>query len=72
MEEEEIEQTVDKKFQEIIVEGITDREMITKTEVTKAIKGMKNKKKHETRITGKQNGQKRRKRNGTEFRNSIQ
>ena len=56
MEEEEIEQTVDKKFQEIIVEGITDREIITKTEVTKAIKGMKNKKKHETRITGKQNG----------------
>ena len=45
MEEEEIEQTVDKKFQEIIVEGITDREIITKTEVTKAIKGMKNKKK---------------------------
>ena len=44
MEEEEIEQIVDKKFQEIIAEGKIDREIITKTEIRKAIKGMKNKK----------------------------
>ena len=44
MEEEEIEQIVDKKFQEIIAEGKTDREMITTTELRKASKGMKNKK----------------------------
>ena len=44
MEEEEIEQIVDKKFQEIIAEGKIDQEIITKTEIRKAIKGMKNKK----------------------------
>ena len=43
MEEEEIEQIVDKKFQEIIAEGKIDWEIITKTEIRKAIKGMKNK-----------------------------
>ena len=42
-EEEEIEQIVDKKFQEIIAEGKIDWEIITKTEIRKAIKGMKNK-----------------------------
>ena len=44
MEEEEIEQIVDKKFQDIITEGKIDREIITKTEIRKAIKVMKNKK----------------------------
>ena len=45
---------VDKKFQEIIAEEKIDREIITTTEITKAIKGIK--KKQEIRITGKQNG----------------
>ena len=42
MEEEQIEQKVDKKFQEI-AEGKADWEIIT-TEIEKAIKGMKNQK----------------------------
>ena len=41
MDVEEIEQIVDKKFQEIIAEGKINREIITKTEIRKAIKGMK-------------------------------
>ena len=44
MEEEEIEQLVDKKFQEIITEGKINQEIITKREIRKATKGMKNKK----------------------------
>ena len=44
MEEEEIEQLVDKKFQEIITAGKIDQEIITRRETRKAIKGMKNKK----------------------------
>ena len=44
MEEEETEQIIDKKFQEIIAEGKADRKVITTTEKRKAIKGMKNKK----------------------------
>ena len=44
MEEEEIEQTVDKKFHEIIAEGKADQEIIKSTEIREAIKGMKNKK----------------------------
>ena len=44
MEEEEMEQIVDRKFQEIIAEGKIYREIITKTGIRKAIKGMKNKK----------------------------
>ena len=43
MEEEEIEQTIDKKFKEIIAEGKIVREIITKTEIKKAIKRMENK-----------------------------
>ena len=42
MEEKEKEQIVDKKSQEIIVEVKIDWEMITKAEIRKAIKGMKN------------------------------
>ena len=44
MDEGEIEQTVDRKFQEIIAEGKIYREIITKTEIRKAIRGIKNKK----------------------------
>ena len=44
MEEEEIEQIVDKKFQDIIGKEKIDQEIITATEIRKAIKGMKNKK----------------------------
>ena len=44
MEEEEKEQIVDKKFQEIIAEGKADQEMITTTEIRKVIERMKNKK----------------------------
>ena len=44
MEEEEIEQIVDKKFHEIIAEGKADQEIIKSTEIREAIKGMKNKK----------------------------
>ena len=44
MEKEEIEQTIDKKFKEIIAEGKIVREIITKTEIKKAIKRMENKK----------------------------
>ena len=44
MEEEEIEQIVDKEFQDIIEEEKIDQEIITATEIRKAIKGMKNKK----------------------------
>ena len=46
MEEKEIEQIVDKKFQEIIAEGVMDHEITTTTEIRKAIMGMKNKKSH--------------------------
>ena len=42
--EEQIEQTVDKKFQEIIAERKIDRKIMRKTEIRKAIKGMNNKK----------------------------
>ena len=44
MEEEEIEQIVDKKFQDIIGKEKIDQEIIAATEIRKAIKGMKNKK----------------------------
>ena len=44
MEEKEIEQMVHKIFQEIIAEGKADREIIAKSELRNAIKGMKNKK----------------------------
>ena len=44
MEKEEIEQAIDKKFKEIIAEGKIVREIITKTEIKKAIKRMENKK----------------------------
>ena len=44
MDEGQIEQTVDRKFQEIIAEGKIYREIITKTEIRKSIKEMKNKK----------------------------
>ena len=44
LEEEEIEQIVDKKLQDIVAEGKIDREITTKTEIRKAIKVMKNKK----------------------------
>ena len=44
MKEEEIEQVAENKFQEIIAEGKIDREIITKTEIWKAIQAMKNKK----------------------------
>ena len=44
MEEKEIEQMVHKIFQEIIAEGKADREIIVKSELRNAIKGMKNKK----------------------------
>ena len=69
MDEEEIEQIVDNKFQEVIAEEKIDQEIIT-TEIRKAVKGMRNKK------AGDKNNQKtmdkrRRKRNGTEFSNSI-
>ena len=43
MDEEEIEQIVDKKFQEVIAEERIDQEIIT-TEIRKAVKGMRNKK----------------------------
>ena len=46
MEEKEIEKIVDKTFQEIIAEGVMDREITTTTEIRKAIKGMKKKKSH--------------------------
>ena len=66
MDEEEIEQIVDKKFQEVIAEERIDQEIIT-TEIRKAVKGMRNKK------AGLENrmDKRRRKRNGTEFSNSI-
>ena len=44
MEEEEIEQKVDKKCQEIIAEGTEDMEITSTTEIRKTIKGIKNKK----------------------------
>ena len=43
MDEEEIEQIVDNKFQEVIAEEKIDQEIIT-TEIRKAVKGMRNKK----------------------------
>ena len=43
-EEEEIEQMVNKKFQEIITKPNKERETITTTDIEKAIRGMKNKK----------------------------
>ena len=47
MEEKEIEQIVDKTFQEIIAEGVMDHKTTTTTtEIRKAIKGMKKKKSH--------------------------
>ena len=42
MDEEEIEQIVDKKFQEVIAEEKIDQEITT--EIRKAVKGMRNKK----------------------------
>ena len=65
MDEEEIEQIVDKKFQEVIAEEKIDQEITT--EIRKAVKGMRNKK------AGLENrmDKRRRKRNGTEFSNSI-
>ena len=45
MEEREIKQIVDKKFQEIVAEGKLDQEIITTTDIRKAIKGLKNKRK---------------------------
>ena len=65
MDEEEIEQIVDKKFQEVIAEEKIDHEITT--EIRKAVKGMRNKK------AGLENrmDKRRRKRNGTEFSNSI-
>ena len=56
VEEEEIEQIVDKKIQEIIAEG-EDWEIMATTEIRKAIKEWKPKK-QEIRIARKQNGQK--------------
>ena len=43
MEEKEIEGKVDNKCQEIIAEEKTHQEIITTTEIRKAVKGMKNK-----------------------------
>ena len=43
MEEKEIEQMVHKILQEIIAEGKADREIIAKSELRNAIKGLKNK-----------------------------
>ena len=65
MDEEEIEQIVDNKFQEVIAEEKIDQEITT--EIRKAVKGMRNKK------AGLENrmDKRRRKRNGTEFSNSI-
>ena len=40
MEEEEIEQKDDRKFQEIIAEGKADQEVTTTTEIKKSIKGI--------------------------------
>ena len=44
MEEKETEQIVEKKLQEIIAEEKIDQETLTKTEIRKAIKGIKNNK----------------------------
>lgn len=44
MQEEEIQQIVDKEFQEITTEGKAGRKIITTTEIRKAINGMENEK----------------------------